>query len=93
MRLRELLGSELVVHFEVEAAPVVTEEVREIAEDVDAAVLTELDHLRRTRRTSFVGRFGVGSPVQDGEVAEIAILPGGLRFFDPETGARIGSDV
>ncbi len=36
VRLRELLGSELVVHFEVEAAPVVTEETRDLAEDVDA---------------------------------------------------------
>jgi multiple sugar transport system ATP-binding protein len=89
VRLRELLGSEVVAHFEVEAAPVVMEEVREIAEDVDAAALTELDHMRRTRRTAFVGRFGVDSPAAEGAVAEIAVAAGALRFFDPETGARI----
>jgi multiple sugar transport system ATP-binding protein len=91
VRLRELLGSEVVVHFEVEAAPVVTEETREIAEDVDASALTELDHLRASRRTAFVGRFAAEAPTEEGTVAEIAVSRGALRFFDPETGGRIGS--
>jgi multiple sugar transport system ATP-binding protein len=91
VRLRELLGSEVVVHFEVEAAPVVTEETREIAQDVDAAALTELDHLRATRRTSFVGRFAAEAPTAEESVAEISVAPGALRFFDRETGARIGA--
>jgi multiple sugar transport system ATP-binding protein len=91
VRLRELLGSEIVAHFEVEAAPVVLDEVREIAEDVDASALTELDHQRESRRTSFVGRFSVESRVVEGELAEIAVAPGALRLFDAETGVRIGS--
>jgi multiple sugar transport system ATP-binding protein len=94
VRLRELLGSEIVVHFEVEAAPVVREEVREIAADVDASAVAELDHLRQERRTAFVGRFGVGSEAAEGVVAEIDVAPGALRFFDRETGLRVGaSDV
>ena len=91
VRLRELLGSELVVHFEVEAAPVVTEETRDLAEDVDASALTELDHLRSARRTSFVGRFAAEAATEEDTVAEIAVAPGALRFFDRETGARLGS--
>jgi multiple sugar transport system ATP-binding protein len=91
VRLRELLGSEIVVHFEVEAAPVVREEVREIAADVDPSVVAELDHLRRARRTAFVGRFGVGSQAQEGAAAEIQVAAGALRFFDPGTGARLGA--
>jgi multiple sugar transport system ATP-binding protein len=91
VRLRELLGSELVVHFEVEAAPVVTEETRDLAEDVDASALTELDHLRTTRRTSFVGRFAADAPTAEDTVAEIAVAPGALRFFDRETGVRLGA--
>ena len=91
VRLRELLGSELVVHFEVEAAPVVTEETRELAEDVDASALTELDHLRSARRTSFVGRFAAEAPTAEDTVAEIAVAPGALRFFDRETGTRLGA--
>jgi multiple sugar transport system ATP-binding protein len=90
VRLRELLGSEVVVHFEVEAAPVVTEQTRDLAEDVDASALTELDHLRAARRTAFVGRFAADAPTREGTVAEIAVSRGALRFFDPDTGARIG---
>jgi multiple sugar transport system ATP-binding protein len=91
VKLRELLGSELVIHFEVEAAPVVTEETRDLAEDVDASAVAELDHLRAARRTSFVGRFAAEAPTAEGTVAEIAVGPGALRFFDRETGARIGA--
>jgi multiple sugar transport system ATP-binding protein len=91
VRLRELLGSEVVVHLEVEAAPVVLDEVREIAEDIDASASIELERLSESRRTAFVGRFAVESDAGDGAVVEIAVAPGSLRFFDPETGARIGS--
>jgi multiple sugar transport system ATP-binding protein len=90
VRLREALGSEVVVHFQVEAAPVVSDDLRELAEDVDeAALLDDLDQERRMRRTAFVGRFGVGTQVVDGERAEIAIAPGAIRFFDTSTGAAI----
>jgi multiple sugar transport system ATP-binding protein len=91
VQLRELLGSEVVVHFQVEAAPAVTDEVREIAEDVDAAVADELDQQRRRRRTAFVGRFDAVTGVREDEPAEVAVAPGALRFFDPETGHAIGA--
>ena len=90
VRLREALGSEVIVHFQVEAAPVVSDDLRELAEDVDETVLLdELDHERRMRRTAFVGRFGVGTRVADGENAEVAVAPGAIRFFDPSTGSAI----
>ena len=90
VQLRELLGSETVVHFQVDAAPVVTDALREIAADVDAAALTELDLQRQNRRTSFVGRFHADTTAREDERAEIAVAPGALRFFDPETGVRVG---
>jgi multiple sugar transport system ATP-binding protein len=90
VRLTELLGSEVVVHFQIEAAPAVTPELQELAEDVDEAVLLdELDHHRRIRRTAFVGRFDAATRVTEDAVAEIAVAPGALRFFDPETGAAL----
>ena len=91
VQLRELLGSEVVVHFQVEAAPVVTDAVIEIAEDVDAAAVDELDSLRASRRTSFVARFGVETTAAEGALAEVAVASGALRFFDPETGVRVGA--
>jgi multiple sugar transport system ATP-binding protein len=90
VQLRELLGAETVVHFQVDATPVVTDALREIAADVDAAALTELDLQRQARRTSFVGRFHAETTTREDARAEIAVAPGALRFFDPESGDRIG---
>ena len=89
VQLKELLGSEVVVHFQVEAAPVVTEELRELAQDVDAAAVDGLDQQRKLRRTAFVGRFALETAVQEDQPAEIAVAPGALRFFDAETGEAI----
>jgi multiple sugar transport system ATP-binding protein len=91
VQLKELLGSEVVVHFQVEAAPAITEELLEIAQDVDAAVVDELDHQRLLRRTAFVGRFGLATTVEEDQPADIAVAPGALRFFDAETGEAIRS--
>jgi multiple sugar transport system ATP-binding protein len=87
-QVREELGSEVVVHFEVEAAPVLTDEVRELALDVDAAALTELERERELFRTVFVARFAQ-TRVREGEQVEVAVEPGSLRFFDPDTGQTI----
>jgi multiple sugar transport system ATP-binding protein len=90
VRLTELLGAEVVVHFQVEAAPAVTPELQELAQDVDAAtLLDELDHQRRMRRTAFVARFDAATRVAEDTMAEIAVAPGALRFFDPETGGAL----
>jgi hypothetical protein len=43
VRATEALGSELLVHLEIPAAPVLTEEVREVTGDVDAAALERLE--------------------------------------------------
>ena len=91
VQLKELLGSEVVVHFQVEAAPAVTEELREIALDVDAAAVDELDHQRRLRRTAFVGRFALATTVEEDKPADIAVAAGALRFFDAETGDALRS--
>ncbi len=93
VRLKELLGSEVVVHFQIEAAPAVSTELQELAEDVDeTSLLDELDHQRQMRRTAFVGRFDVATKVDEDAPAEIALAPGALRFFDPETGEAIRAE-
>jgi multiple sugar transport system ATP-binding protein len=90
VRLREPLGSEVVVHFQIEAAPAVSAELQELAEHVDeTTLLDELDHQRRMRRTAFVGRFDVRTQVAEDAPASIALAPGALRFFDPETGEAL----
>jgi multiple sugar transport system ATP-binding protein len=94
VRLRELLGSELIVHFQIDAAPAVRPELLELAEEVDeTALLDALDDQRRMRRTALIGRFAVESRVREDEEAEVAVRPRALRFFDPESGRRIGAEA
>jgi multiple sugar transport system ATP-binding protein len=87
VELREALGSEVMVHFRVEARPALTEDVRELAEDMDAAIARELDDA--AAHTTMVGRFGAHSQLRVGEVGEVVVDAGALHFFDPETGLGI----
>jgi len=90
VRLKEALGSEIIVHFQIEAVPAVSPELIELEEVQESALLDQLDQHRKMRRTAFVGRFGVETRVVEGEQAQIAVAPGALRVFDPETGRAIG---
>ena len=56
IRATEALGSEFLVHLEVAAEPVLTEEVREVAGDVDAAALQRLESEAKERRTVLIAR-------------------------------------
>ena len=85
--LRESLGSEVMVHLKVDARPALTEDVRELAEDMDAVVAQELEE--GVTETTVVGRFGARSRVREGDVAEVAVDTRTLHFFDPETGLGI----
>jgi len=87
--LTEALGSEIMVHFTIEAKQAVTDDVRELAQDIgDERTVAQLagdGHVT----ASLVGRFGSRSKVESGDVAEIAVDSRSLHFFDPETGLGI----
>jgi multiple sugar transport system ATP-binding protein len=85
--LTEALGSEIMVHFAVDAKLALTEDVRELAEDTDATVLRDLED--RSGDATVVGRFGARSRVREGETIEVAVDERALHFFDPETGSGI----
>jgi multiple sugar transport system ATP-binding protein len=85
--LREPLGSEIVVHVDVEAPAAVTEDVRELAADIG-----EQDMIERqaaTTRTTIVGRFSPKTKVQVDETIEVAVDPEYLHAFDPVTGRSL----
>jgi multiple sugar transport system ATP-binding protein len=87
VQLRESLGSEVMVHLQVDATPALTEDVRELAQDMDAVAVRGLDE--GVTETTIVGRFGARSRVREGEVAEVAVDTRTLHFFDPESGLGI----
>jgi len=86
--LTEALGSEIMAHFMVDARPALTEDVRELAQDLgDERAIQEAE--AGARETTMVGRFGARSGVRVGEAAEIAVDTRALHFFDPDTGLGI----
>jgi multiple sugar transport system ATP-binding protein len=85
--LRESLGAEVMVHFRMDAARALTEDIKELAEDVG-------EEAEAAEQTIMVGRFGPRTRVKDGDALEVAVDSRALHFFDPDTGAGIydGSD-
>jgi multiple sugar transport system ATP-binding protein len=81
--LREALGSEIVAHFDIDARPALTDDVRELAADVGEELTDQAPH------TTIVGRFRADSLAHAGEQVEVAVDTRALHFFDPETGAGI----
>lgn len=85
--LREALGSEIMVHFAVDASPALTEDVRELAEDAgDDRIPQEAAH---EGRTTMVGRFGARSKVRPGDEIRVAVDTRSLHFFDAKTSLGI----
>ena len=86
--LREPLGSEIVAHFEVDAPPALTEDVRELARDVGQESKVQEISEDETK-TVMVGRFGPRSRVKNGETIDVAVDTSGVHLFDVETGEGI----
>jgi multiple sugar transport system ATP-binding protein len=87
--LTEALGSEIMVHFSIEAQQAMTEDVRELAQDVgDERAVQQLAEGAPATAT-IVGRFGARSRVRVGQTVEAAVDTRALHFFDPETGLGI----
>ncbi len=87
--LTEDLGSEVLVHFGVNARPVVTEDTKELVEDQGAMTAEELERQAGSNASMFVARFDALSKITEGETIEIGVTAAALHFFDLETGAGI----
>jgi multiple sugar transport system ATP-binding protein len=85
--LREALGSEVLMHFSVHASAAITDEVRELAEDVGNDRVIE--QLGSPGRTTLVGRFSPRTRIREGDTIEVTIEEDALHFFDPSTGGVI----
>jgi multiple sugar transport system ATP-binding protein len=87
VELREALGAEIMVHFAIDAPPALTEDVRELAQDLgDERVAQQTE---AAGSSTMVGRFGARSEVKEGEPAEVAVDTRALHFFDPDSGLGI----
>jgi len=90
VEIREALGSEMLVHFTVAARQAMTDEVRELAEDVgDDRMLEQYMTGTQAAVATLVGRFAPRTRVLEGEAVEVSIDRRALHFFDPGTGLAI----
>jgi multiple sugar transport system ATP-binding protein len=90
VELREALGSEVLVHFTVAARQAVTEDMRELAEDVgDDRIVGQLAGGEQPASATLVGRFSPRTGVVEGDAVEVSVHQRALHFFDPETGLAI----
>ncbi|MFC5187435.1 ABC transporter ATP-binding protein [Actinomadura harenae] len=88
--LVEAMGSDVLVHFTVQAAQVVTEDTRELARDAGTDVLGKLEG----PHTDLVARFSPRTTVKAGDPVTVHVDTGRLHFFDIESGAAIwGEDA
>ncbi len=87
IQLTEALGSEIMVHFKIDAKHAVTEDVRELA--ADAGDERTASALAEAETATLVGRFGPRSKAAEGEKLEVAVDTRSLHFFDPESGLGI----
>jgi multiple sugar transport system ATP-binding protein len=82
--IREAMGSEVYVHFTVNAPPVITEHTIDLA--ADAELLPEPDG---SARTSFVARLNPRTSAQRGQPITLQVDNRRLHFFDRDTGEAI----
>jgi multiple sugar transport system ATP-binding protein len=83
--LTEALGSDLLVHFGLPVAPVVTADTQELARDSGVADLAATG----PPGTELVGRFSPRSQVGEGDRVQVGVDVSRLHVFDLETGRAI----
>jgi multiple sugar transport system ATP-binding protein len=86
VQLTEALGSEIVVHFIIDAPSVHTEDAKELKADAGA---DELSGLLEGEGTPFVASFGPRSHVRPGDQIELVVDTSRLHFFDLDHGLAI----
>jgi multiple sugar transport system ATP-binding protein len=89
VNLREALGADVLVHFSVKAPQVITEDVKELAHDVGAEALEEIEQEAAAGESTFLARLNPRTGAQAGEPIELAVDTHRLHYFDPETGLGI----
>jgi multiple sugar transport system ATP-binding protein len=91
VQLVEALGSELMVHFHIQAARIHSGDVA--AASADAEARSELDSggAELSIHAAGVARIDSRSQIRTGDVARFAVETERLYFFDPATGAAIRS--
>jgi multiple sugar transport system ATP-binding protein len=86
VEVTEMLGAETYVHFTVNRPPVMTPDIEELLAD------TGQDPSSLGDTTNFIARVSPDARVTRGDQIDLIVDCAKLHFFDPATGARVGSE-
>jgi multiple sugar transport system ATP-binding protein len=89
--LREALGSDVVVHFPIDAASASTDDARELAADAGHDAV-EIERRTGTATTTFLARLNPRTRAAEREPIELVVDTRRIHFFDPDTGLGIYGD-
>jgi multiple sugar transport system ATP-binding protein len=87
--LRENMGSEVFVHFTVDAPSVLTEDTKELAVDAGTESLEKLEIGASENTSAFVARMSPRTKVKLAEDVQVYVDTVAMHFFDIETGRSI----
>ena len=86
IELVEALGSDVVVHFTIHAAPALTDDVKELAIDIGDPIV---DGDTAGSHTNVVARLNPRTRARKGEPIELVVDTNRLHFFDLEDSSAI----
>jgi multiple sugar transport system ATP-binding protein len=87
--LREALGSDVVIHFALQARPALTEDVKELAVDVGEEALATAQQRAEAGTASVLARLNPRTRARIGDPIELVVDTHRLHFFDPDDGLGI----
>jgi multiple sugar transport system ATP-binding protein len=91
--IREDMGSEVYVHFNIAAPPVTTKDVLDVAEETEDAEARLAAEQARGSGARFVARLDRTTSAKEQEKLELAVDVGRLHFFDATTGIAVRGNV
>jgi multiple sugar transport system ATP-binding protein len=89
VELSESLGSDVVIHFTVDAPQALTDDVKELAVDVGEEALEHVEKQAEGGRANVLARLNPRTRARKGERIELVLDTNRLHFFDPDDGSGI----
>jgi multiple sugar transport system ATP-binding protein len=89
VELTEALGSEIMVHFSIDAAHAITDDVSDLQKDAGTDRAPGAGISSESGGSVIVGRFNPRSRVKVGDEIDVAVDTRSLHFFDPATSLGI----
>jgi len=82
--LVEMLGAEMLVHFNTSVTPIISDDMKAAIDDDDA--FEDLKRRAASGGQQFVARFEPGAPPKVGSKISVGFRSDKFFFFDPDTG-------